>query len=130
MKSSLAKTSYSVIVKTVAPHQEDSRAGLIKEYNTYHLPGVAASNYIRTMYDVISDPMDLNDEKRNEYPGLVLECLDTTLQDIPPEQHRHNLTPLHAIVRAVLSSSATFQSKNLVNTGSHPPKIFLINTVC
>ncbi|KAK0247081.1 hypothetical protein LTR29_017516 [Friedmanniomyces endolithicus] len=106
----------SVVVKTAAPGHEASRDGLIREYKTLKMQSVAASKYIRTMYDVVSDPMELNDEKRNDYPGLVLEWFDTTLQDIPPERYRHNLALLHAIILAVLSSSATFHSENLVNT--------------
>jgi len=110
----------SVVVKTAAPGHEASRDGLIREYKTLKMQSVAASKYIRTMYDVVSDPMELNDEKRNDYPGLVLEWFDTTLQDIPPERYRHNLALLHAIILAVLSSSATFHSENLVNTGEYP----------
>ncbi|KAK0252120.1 hypothetical protein LTR35_018384, partial [Friedmanniomyces endolithicus] len=112
--------AHYVVVKTAAPGHEASRDGLIREYKTLKMQSVAASKYIRTMYDVVSDPMELNDEKRNDYPGLVLEWFDTTLQDIPPERYRHNLALLHAIILAVLSSSATFHSENLVNTGEYP----------
>lgn len=116
----------SVIVKTAAPGHEDSRDGLIREYNTYKVQSVASSRCIRTMHDVVGDPMELNDEKSNNYPGLVLEWFDTTLQNTPPERYRHNLPLLHAIVRAVLSSSATFHSEKLVNTGDCPPNPYRV----
>ena len=69
------------------------------------------------MYDVVSDPQELNDEKRKNYPGLVLEWFDNTLQNIPSDRYRHNLILFHAIIHAVLSSSAMFYRERLVNTG-------------
>nr|POE78632.1 hypothetical protein CFP56_62883 [Quercus suber] len=68
------------------------------------------------MYDVVGNPVDLNENGRAEYPSLVLEWFDTTMQDAAPEKYRHNLVLMHAIVRAVLSSSETFLTENLVNT--------------
>lgn len=106
-----------VVIKTAVPGFEHSRDGMIREYNTYQLPGVATSKDVRAMYDVVGTLQDLEDKDKDAYPGLVLEWLDTTLQDVPPEQYRHNLVLHHAIIRSVLSSSAVLHDEKLVNTG-------------
>ncbi|KAM3422436.1 hypothetical protein BST61_g2785 [Cercospora zeina] len=118
-------SAHSVIVKTARRGDEASRDDLIREYNTYQVQNVSSSKYIRQLFDVVGDLQELKSEKCLTYPSLVLECFDATLQDIPPEPHRQNLTLLHAIIRAVLSSSAALNSENLVNTDIKPDNILV-----
>nr|POE90055.1 hypothetical protein CFP56_20522 [Quercus suber] len=107
-----------VVFKTVHQGRDESIHGSIREYNTYQRPNIAAPQHIRTIYDTLGDLHELTKEGSVDSPGLVLECFDTTLQDLSPGKHENNLALLYAIVHAVLSSSALLNTQGLINTDS------------
>lgn len=70
--------------------------------------------YFRAIYDIISDPKNLNEDAGDSPPCLVLKWMDYTLAQVPSERYPQNYILIKAIVDAVLFGLVTLDEKNLL----------------
>lgn len=104
------------VIKT-APDDQVVLESLGREYDTYRNSSIASNLCFRAMYDIIGDRQKLE----ANVGGLVLEWMDCTLAEVPPEQYQQNPTFIKAVVDAVLSSLVALEQRKLVNTGRTLP---------
>lgn len=127
--SSKANFSIRAVIKTAPPVGQPNHAhkpgedpqwclrSLRSEYLTYRLPEVAASPCFRKMYEVIGDPLNLNDDATGPIPCLALEWMDLSLTQLPPADAMRSYTLMKAVVDAVMSSCVVLANHQLINTG-------------
>lgn len=98
------------IIKTASPDDEMNVAALIREKNTYRLPGVSSALCYRKIYDEIDDNT------------VALEWLDLTLQNLKYQPHSLAYSLIMASMRASLASAAVLERQEYVNTGTVPAR--------
>ncbi|ELQ32385.1 hypothetical protein M0657_009907 [Pyricularia oryzae] len=119
------------IVKTCSTSGE--QLSLLREYQHYQIPNIAASPYIRQMYEAIGsfeDPGSNSKMTADNQPCLVLEWLDHCLWNIKSDKFRSDPALIPKLVaRSVLSALATFRQLGKVHTDINPNNILLSSTV-
>ena len=106
-----------VVIKTAPPDNKAARESLKREYNAYRISSIASNPYFRAIYDIISDPKNLDEDTSDSPPCLVLEWMDCTLAQVPSKRYLQNYILIKAIIDAVLFGLVTLDKEKLVNTG-------------
>lgn len=78
---------------------------MVRERQTYLLPGVASAECFRKMYDVIDNNT------------IALEWLDTTLAEVKFHPDMRTYSLIIALLRPVLTSCVILEGHKRVNTG-------------
>ncbi|CZS95451.1 hypothetical protein WAI453_011374 [Rhynchosporium graminicola] len=100
-----------VLIKTTTPER---RKFLSQEHDVYCKPAISSSPFVRKLYDKISDP-----------PCLVLEWMDQTLAEVPPETQFRNDALYKAIFEAGLHAVTALYDENLVHADLKPDNILI-----
>lgn len=107
------------IIKTCSTSGE--QRSLLREYQHYQIPNIAASPYIRQMYEAIGsfeDPGSNSKMTADNQPCLVLEWLDHCLWNIKSDKFRSDPALIPKLVaQSVLSALTTFKQLGKVHTG-------------
>ena len=110
----LAYFQYSAVVKTAL---EPTKKALRRERKNYLIPGIRSSPYIRCQYDILEcDPPSSEDPPPADVtatapPGMVFECMDHDLWQVPSERFRQNSVLPKVISRSVLSALALLKTQ-------------------
>ncbi|KAI6440944.1 hypothetical protein MCOR17_011786 [Pyricularia oryzae] len=119
------------IIKTCSTSGE--QRSLLREYQHYQIPNIAASPYIRQMYEAIGsfeDPGSNSKMTADNQPCLVLEWLDHCLWNIKSDKFRSDPALIPKLVaQSVLSALTTFKQLGKVHTDINPNNILLSSIV-
>lgn len=106
------------MVKTAVGELEN--VALRREYGVYKIPDIAASPYIRTLYDSIGSfegDARHGGDAAGEPLCLVFEWMETDLQSVSSRQHRRDSRLPKTISKSVLSALSVFTRRSAVHTG-------------
>jgi len=103
----------SVVVKTSPPTR---RLDLKREFDAYTRAPIAASPFIRSLWDTVGSPGD--PEADGPTSCLVLEWMDTTLQELSSSEHKQNSALFKAVFEGGLSALVPFKDEKIVHTGT------------
>ncbi|KAL5894811.1 hypothetical protein ACKVWC_000029 [Pyricularia oryzae] len=119
------------IVKTCSTVGE--QRSLVREYQNYQIPDIAASPYVRQMHEAVGsfdDPGSNSKISAENQPCLVFEWLDHCLWNVKSDKFRSDPALIPKLVaRSVLSALATFERLGKVHTDINPNNILLSSTV-
>ena len=118
--SSEVNSPVRAVIKTASPNNKAARESLKREYNAYRISSIASNPYFRAIYDIISDPKNLNEDAGDSPPCLVLEWMDRTLAQVLSKRHLQNCILIKAAMDAVLFGLVTLDKEKLINTGRRP----------
>ena len=114
-----------------------------RERQTYEVPDIATSPYIRSLVEIIGHFEDIYDSETQHTaiaeepekgaklnpdsppPFMVFEWMDTDLWQLPCEPFRSNSSLPRTIARSVLEALAVFESVDGVHTDVNPNNIFI-----
>lgn len=105
---------YRAVLK-MAKDELKHRGVLRREYRRYQHPRIAASPFIRKMYESIGDIEDIHGPMPEVPPCLVLEWMDADLR-IVPQKYRNGDLP-RQIAKSVFGALQVFRGMNMVHTG-------------
>lgn len=100
--------SARAIIKTASTDNPTAEENLIRECQSYRIPGVASAACFRQLYDEIDNNT------------IALEWLDTTLAEVNYQRDTDTYPLIKTFLRAALTSCDILAHQNFVNTGMGP----------
>jgi hypothetical protein len=101
------------LIKGASQDNAIAMENLNRECQSYLLPGVASSAYIRKLYDVV--------DSRSEAPAcdkyVALEWLETTLAQVTYQPSKDTFVLVEKVLSSALHSCIVLESHGYVNTG-------------
>ncbi len=109
-----ANSRTRAVVKSADLENQTQVDCLVKEYNYYKKPSIESSRNFRKLCDIINDPISWTAQKPF---CLAFEWMDTTLAEIPFEQHMKDPVLVANIVKVCLEAFFELQKEHLVYSG-------------
>ncbi len=87
---------------------------LVKKYQYYKKPSIESSRNFRKLSDIINDPIGWTAQKPF---CLAFEWMDTTLAEVPFEEHMKDPILVASIVKVCLEAFVELEKEHLVHSG-------------
>ncbi|TVY18848.1 Cyclin-dependent kinase 20, partial [Lachnellula arida] len=95
---------------------------LVKEYKYYKKPSIESSRSFRKLYDIINDPIGWTAQKPF---CLAFKWMDTTLAEVPFEEHMKDPVLVANIVKVYLEAFVELENEHLVYSNLKPANVLI-----
>ncbi|CZT03806.1 uncharacterized protein RCO7_07568 [Rhynchosporium graminicola] len=112
------------VVKSADLENETQMDSLVKEYKYYRKPSIESSTNFRKLCDVIHVPTGWTAQKPF---CLAFEWMDTTLAEVPLEEHMKDPGLVANIVKVCLEAFVELEKEHLVYSDLKPANVLLSN---
>jgi len=113
-------SNYRAVVKTAVGELEN--VALKREYNSYKVPDIASSPYIRTLYDAagsFEEGVGKSGVAAEDPLCLVFEWMEADLRSLSSHKYRRDSCLPKIISKSVLSALIIFKRHNVSHTGKY-----------
>jgi serine/threonine protein kinase len=109
-----ANSRTRAVVKSADVENQTQVDCLVKEYKYYKKPSIESSRNFRKLCDIINDPIGWTAQKPF---CLAFEWMDTTLAEVPFEEHMKDPVLVANIVKVCLEAFVELEKEHLVYSG-------------
>jgi serine/threonine protein kinase len=121
VQSLLPKNRWAV-VKSADLENQTQVDCLVKEYKYYKKPSIESSRNFRKLCDIINDPIGWTAQKPF---CLAFEWMDTTLAEVPFEEHMKDPILVANIVKVCLEAFVELEKEHLVYSDLKPANVLI-----